>query len=116
MLLINGEKVQKQCLNHGIKDLYDKFNNERGKKVSYSTFARYRPRLCYFPKNTGRETCACITHQNIQLLVKYLPSKNILSETSDYGAVESVTCEKSTLDCYSRQCKGCKNKKKRFKF
>lgn len=111
VIKINGQKHQKQYLTHSILDLCDMFNSDRAKKVSYRVFARYRPRQCLFPKVTARDTCACPQHENMKLLVNYLNSKNIISENSHYRLTKSLTCEKSSLDCLSRKCNMCQEKK-----
>lgn len=113
---IAGEKVQKQILYSSVKDLCDRFNSQKGRKVSYSSFASHRPRQCTFPQIQARYTCACITHENMKILIKYLKTKKILSEGTDYQAVKSVTCEKSSLDCFSRKCPNCSNKKISLRF
>lgn len=108
---INRKKVQKQYLQMSIIDLLDKFNNTREKKVSYTLFANYRPKQCIFPKVTARDTCACLQHENMILLIKYLSSKNIIPENSHYKLTKLVTCKKSKLDCFSIKCQDCCNKK-----
>lgn len=110
-LFVNGEKVQKQKLSMSIKDMCDKFNLENVRKVSYSYFAKYRPKQCVFPKIEERDTCACVDHENMKILIQHLYSKKIIGETTDYQAVRSVVCEKSSLDCFSRNCKQCFDKK-----
>lgn len=67
-------------------------------------FARYRPRQCVHPKVTARDTCACPEHENMKMLINYLQSKKMIIENSHYQLTKSITCEKSTLDCFSRKC------------
>lgn len=108
---IKGEKFQKQYLSHSIIDLWDKFNLNRKKTVSYATFARHRPPQCVFPNVHGRDTCACLQHENMKYLTNYLHSKKIITESSDYQLSKAVTCEKANLDCLSRKCVVCKDQK-----
>lgn len=113
---IAGEKIQKQYLNQNIKNLCDQFNHQNGKNISYSTFARHRPRQCVFRNIEARDTCACITHENMKMLIKYLYSKKIIVMSTDYQAVKSITCPKSSLNCFNRQCLRCRGKTLPLKF
>nr|CAI5864168.1 unnamed protein product [Callosobruchus analis] len=68
-------KMQKRYLNDSLKNIYGKFRSAHPDiKISYSAFCRMRPFWVLQPKISGRETCLCILHTNMQLIVSKLYS------------------------------------------
>lgn len=111
----SGEKRQKRYLNATIGELYRKYNNECGKssryeKLSYVTFTRLRPFNIVAPKVTNRDTCLCITCENMTLLVKALHSRGVIQETTTDSIINSIVCADRTEHCLSRDCRNCVNK------
>lgn len=109
---LRGFKYQKRYLESNLIDLFDKFSSEnKNIKTSYATFARCRPAQCVALKMSERNTCACSTHENFNILVKTLHSKNLIAEKSDYQVSRSITCSENRTElCYSRACNNCKTK------
>lgn len=65
-------RKQRRVLLDFLQSLYKRFLQETGIKLSYSTFARMRPFWVTHPSAKDRETCACVKHENMQLLVAAL--------------------------------------------
>lgn len=73
-------KQQRRVLLHSVKDLHPQYNAtvKRHLKLSYRQFVRYSPFYVTLAKVTDRNTCACIDHENVKLLVDRLHQKGIL--------------------------------------
>lgn len=109
---ITRNKVQKQKrrLLLPLKQLHKKFMSEHNIPVSYAFFCRHRPFWVTFPTKTLRETCACITHTNIDLIVLCLNKAGIIKETNYEQLLESLCCSQYQDQCLKRECILCKNK------
>ncbi|KAF8791287.1 hypothetical protein HNY73_006175 [Argiope bruennichi] len=106
----NKMKKQKRFLNAPIKTLYKKFLREVSKKVSYTTFTRYRPFHVLKPTDIGQDTCLCKTHTNIELKAKKLKQFGLLSDNNPHALCELITCNKNSVKCMYNNCVSCKNK------
>nr|CAI5859503.1 unnamed protein product [Callosobruchus analis] len=74
-------KMQKRYLNDSLKNMYGKFRSAHPDiKISYSAFCRMRPFWVLQPKISGKETCLCILHTNMQLIVSKLYYLKIIKE------------------------------------
>lgn len=110
---ITKKKIQKQSayLNAPIRSLFEKFRSEhKSVKLSYSYFAKARPFWIIPPKVNARDTCLCVTHENIILLSKSLVINNIVAQKNIYKIIDSIVCEPRTENCMLRKCSKCKNK------
>lgn len=106
----NKLKKQKRFLNAPMKTLYKKFLREVSKKVSYTTFTRYRPFHVLKPADIGRDTCLCKTHTNIELKAKKLKQLGLLSDDNPHSLCEFIACNKNSAKCMYNNCVSCKNK------
>lgn len=113
---LNGEKIAKLYMNCNVIDMHAKFCAQSTYKVSYSTFAKYRPRYCVVPQITQRNTCACITHENFSLLVSALHRMKIITENTSEKIIKSLVCDNRTEKCLSRSCDFCKHKEIEINF
>lgn len=106
----NKVKRQKRFLNAPMKILYKKFLREGYKKVSYTTFTRYRPFHVKKPTEEGRDTCLCKTHTNIAMKAKKLKQLGLLSDDNPHALCEFITCNKNFVKCMYDDCVSCKNR------
>lgn len=112
---VDGEKVQKKYLNDTLQELHKIYLSVSDRKVSYSTFCKYRPKNVVTPKLTERDTCLCKKCENFRLLVFAAQSEKLIVEGTPRELIKSIICsENATEECYFRKCKNCKGKKINF--
>lgn len=63
----NNIKKQKRYMLDSLKNLHQKFLSTYSMIIGYSLFCQLRPFWVVEPKLTDRDTCACITHENVNL-------------------------------------------------
>ncbi|XP_047032108.1 uncharacterized protein LOC124638969 [Helicoverpa zea] len=109
---ITRQKIQKQkrYLNYPLKMLYRKFLDTHTVKVSYGFFCKYRPFWVLLPKQKARDTCMCIIHCNIDLLLNCLYKASIIQPKNYQELLSQVCCNVRKEECLSRKCHVCKNK------
>lgn len=105
----SGLTKQKRYLTDTLINLHKKFN-ETHKEVSYSTFCKYRPFWVVYPKESDRNTCSCVKHVNMDLLVKSLQRNKIIKEANGSMLLESLCCDVRREKCLNRTCGKCKTK------
>lgn len=98
---------QKRVLLDSLKNLHLKFLREHGIKMCYSTFRKLRPFHIVTPKHSDRETCLCMDHANMQLLVDKLYFLKVLPFNSLTKLAEMVCCSVKQKSCMYRQCDQC---------
>lgn len=106
-------KKQKRLLNDSLANLHQKFKSEypRYKSISYTTFCRYRPFWVLPPTAKSRETCLCILHENISLMVRKLRILNIINHSFPDQLCKHLCCHNELReDCLSRNCEQCKDR------
>ncbi|GBP27606.1 hypothetical protein EVAR_102858_1 [Eumeta japonica] len=103
-------KKQKRYLLDSLKNLHQKFLNTSLVKIGYDSFCKLRPFWVVVPKLTDRDTCACVTHENINLKLAALKTANILDITTHQTALESLCCDRYLEKCLSRTCQDCSMK------
>lgn len=73
-----GIVKQKRYLLDSVKNLHKKFLEDNPNiRISYVTFTRLRPFWVYLPRD-DRDTCACTTHTNIDLMIFALKKIKLL--------------------------------------
>lgn len=112
----NKEKKQRRILLDSKSNLYTRFIQEHKIKISYSTFSRARPFWVTAPKKSDRDTCACIKHANMELMVSALKNMNIIKEKNSKEVLEIVTCSVRNELCMLNQCADCKLKDLEFTY
>lgn len=108
------DKRQKRYLNDPLKNLLEDFCAEQPQlKMSYSTFCKFRTFWIVFPKVSDRNSCKCVLHENMTLLVRKLYSKKVIGLRSSYELCKDLCCEEEHLKekFLERRCNRCKNKK-----
>lgn len=109
-----GKKKQKRYLSDTLENLYKKYNSESNRKISYTTFTRFRPFWVVTPKVTERDTCLCVTHENFSLVTQKLKQLNIIKEKTIDDICDSVVCNKKAFECMTRKCQKCVDKMLKF--
>lgn len=104
-------KKQKRYLNDNLKNLYQSFKAAHPEiLISYSTFCKYRPFWVLEPNYRLRETCMCIVHDNMALMITKLRSMNIINPISPSEMLKEICCDSSNEECLGRICNLCKLK------
>lgn len=60
-------------------NLYEKFKEETKIKMSYALFCRFRPFWVLVPNVNKRNTCLCVTHTNMEMMVTALKKAAIIN-------------------------------------
>nr|CAI5869021.1 unnamed protein product [Callosobruchus analis] len=105
-------KKQKRYLNDSLKNLYSKFKQiHPTSKISYATFCKYRSFWILQPTVNSSQTCMCITHANMSLIVQKLKYLKVINESSSQEVMKSLCCNRDSERCLERKCEHCKEKK-----
>lgn len=110
----HGNKKQKRYLNNSLLNLHKQFSAKHTEyTVSYSTFCKLRPFWIVPAKATERDTCVCMLHENVRLLVSKLHKLDIIAQHTSDSLCKSLCCneEQITEKCLERKCADCKEKK-----
>lgn len=62
-----------------------------------------------FPKEK-RNTCECIYHSNVELLINSLNKAEIVNIKSNHDILTTICCDRYNENCLDRKCTSCKNK------
>lgn len=101
----HGLKKQKMFLNLSVQVLHTKFRALHPSiKISYITFCRLRPFWTVHPKVSSHDTCLCIKHENMKLLLQALHRAKVIEVHSPTHLISVLTCERRTEDCLQRKC------------
>nr|CAH7725040.1 unnamed protein product [Callosobruchus chinensis] len=98
-------KKQKRYRLDTLRNLHKKFV-KTGTAISYSMFARLRPFWVVAPKVTDRDTCMCVMHSNLQLLVTAMNKAKVLKVTSYQNLLTTICCDCYNERCLERVCEG----------
>lgn len=88
-------KVQRRVLQKTLKELHEQYNTEMKKEIrlSYRQFLRLRPFYITEPKASDRDTCACIDHEHVQILVANLAQSGLVKTASLSEILVSIVCD-----------------------
>lgn len=105
----NKVREQRRVLLHSLKDLHSEYSvlAEKPYKLSYRQFVRYCPFYVTPAKESDRNTCACLDHENVKLLIDRLISKGLLATMSISDLLSSIVCDKRRKCCMYRTCPDC---------
>lgn len=98
---------QKRYLMDSLQNLHKKFLQMGQQKISYALFCRLRPYWVIPPKVSDRETCACITHENVDLKISALQNSKILGFNSFQKLLQILCCDRYSENCLARTCDTC---------
>lgn len=104
-------KKQRRILLDTMKNLHKKFIEESNSTISFSTFSRARPFWVTRPSCKDRDTCACILHSNVDLLIFGLYTIKAVNVKNGKEALDKIVCNIKNDECMSGKCNNCKNKK-----
>lgn len=109
-------KKQKRLLLDTLYNLHKKFTEERENiKISYASFRRHKPFWIVSPRNKDRETCACVKHANIDLMIKRLFALQLVETGSSEELINKVVCDPTKKDCMFGRCATCNIKQYKCK-
>nr|CAI5846123.1 unnamed protein product [Callosobruchus analis] len=104
----NKVTCQKRFLTNTLKNLFKEYCNKYPDiKVSYTFFCRCKPFWIKFMKVASRDTCQCMTHSNMELIVDCLWQNKVLPYRTSSQIVGSITCENRNVLCLLRKCSNC---------
>lgn len=104
-------KKQKRYLNDSLKNIYNAFKVAHPRvTISYSAFCKCRPFWVLEPNARLRETCLCIIHDNMALMLSKLKALKIIHPGTPSEMLKEICCDSSNEDCLARMCCRCKLK------
>lgn len=112
-ITFHKQKKQKRYLNDTLKNIYEKFKKSYPTlKISYPTFCKMRPFWVLQPNVSARNTCLCLMHTNMALVISRLHSLKIIQEKTPEEVIQSLTCtdKPSIENCLVKKCEQCQNK------
>lgn len=101
--------MQRRVLTKPLLELHAQYQTEAEQhlSISYRQFARKQPFYITEPKTRDRDTCACVEHENIWLLVSKLAKRGLLKTTSISELVRMIVCDPKKKPCMDRVCLKC---------
>lgn len=109
-------KKQKMYLNDTIGELYKKFKAMHPNiRVGFSTFSKKKPFWIVKAKVSDRDTCLCVKHENMSLLTSAAHRSGLIEHNTTSKLISSITCDRWTENCLSRNCLLCSTKQIVFK-
>ncbi|CAM4966186.1 unnamed protein product [Rotaria socialis] len=107
---INRQPVAVRLLEMTALDAYRIFNERFPGAVAKSTFTTLRPREVKIA--TPHDTCMCITHENMDLLLKYQKYMGVTSLSASEkidmkGLITRMVCAIQKDECFNEQCDDC---------
>ncbi|CAF4845706.1 unnamed protein product [Pieris macdunnoughi] len=106
----DGKTRQKRVLYDTLYNLHQKFLHTVNYKISLSTFCRFRPFWVTWQNVNDRNTCQCIQHANIQLIISKLHEVKALKFCTVTSALATITCNVHSTKCLFRKCLTCKER------
>lgn len=101
---------QKRLLTDSLRNLHKKFLSTVSYKISLSTFCRFRPFWVTWANIKDRDTCKCIVHANMELIISKLNEKKTLMYNNIPRLLAAITCDIYNTKCLFRDCVTCKDK------
>ncbi|XP_045489803.1 trichohyalin-like [Pieris rapae] len=105
-----GKTQQKRVLYDTLYNLHQKFLGTVNYKISLATFCKFRPFWITWQNVNERNTCKCVKHANIELMISKLHEVKALKFSSVTAALASVTCNVHSTKCLFRECSTCKER------
>lgn len=109
-----GDRKQKRVMLDTLLNLHKRFVEKTHIKISCPMFCKLRPFWVIQPRCDGRNTCMCVIHSNIDLMLKLLYNAKIIS-VELRGPSNQVCCNRFNEKCLSRECKTCLHKSLHYK-
>ncbi|KAI8442439.1 hypothetical protein MSG28_005952 [Choristoneura fumiferana] len=105
-----GQIKQKRLLCDTLKNLHIKFLATVEYQVSLATFCRFRPFWVTWASIKERDTCKCVIHANVELMVMKLHELKALPCCNLTRFLAAKTCNVHSTKCLMRECEDCRNK------
>ena len=104
------DKKQKRHLSDTMLNLHQKFLFENPlMRISYGLFLANRPFWVMTPSAADRETCACRTHANLELMAERLFHLKVIKERNPEKLLDAITCSTDCCECMYRECAECRD-------
>ncbi|KAF3850507.1 hypothetical protein F7725_012279, partial [Dissostichus mawsoni] len=105
----NKVKERRRVLTKSLRELHSEYKTEVGvaHSISYRQFLRLRPFYVTEPKASDRNTCACIDHENVKILIDKLHQIAILGSKNMTETLSQIVCNLKNKKCMFRQCAKC---------
>ena len=105
----NKQKMQRRVLTKPLIEIHAQYQTEVEQQLSmsYRQFVRRRPFYITEPKTSDRDTCACLEHENIRLLLNKLTKRGLLNTTSISELLSIIVGDpknKACMDCVCPKC------------
>ena len=101
-------KKQKRILNDSLLNLYSMFKaSEMSCVISYSMFCTMRPFWVVPPSQRDRQTCLCITHENMDLRLSKLNQLKAIPDKRATTVLAGVACDVTAKSCMYGDCTSC---------
>lgn len=94
-------RKQKRYLLNTVRNLHKKFLKS-GNIISYSLLCRLKPLWVVASKVSDRDTCMCIAHSNIELIVDSCRKSKVLKVSSYENLLQSLCCNRYHEKCLRR--------------
>lgn len=101
-------KKQKRYLTNSLKALHSKFLTSSSFTISYAAFCKLRPFWVVSPKVSARDTCLCLLHENVRLLVHSMHYAKLIKECNLNQVLDAICCDSFNETCLLRKCKNFK--------
>ncbi|CAG4994352.1 unnamed protein product [Parnassius apollo] len=109
-------RKQKRYLSDNLQNLHKKYLETNPRyKISYSAFCKLRTFWVRVPNVNIRETCLCIDHEKMELVVVALRKNYLIVEKSVNEILQSLCCDPRNVHCLAKKCDSCKNKAINYK-
>lgn len=107
---------QRRILLDTLTNLHKRYQEETGNEISQTSFIRSRPKWVQPPKKSDRDTCACLKHANMELLVDALRKPKVIKEKNITELMESIVCSVRSESCMMGTCDTCKERNVTFSY
>lgn len=105
-----GDRKQNRVLLNTPRNLHKSFMKKRNVTISYSLFCRLKPFWIVQSSCDKRDTCLCVTHANMDLILTALFQAKVISIAKHQNLLYIICCNRYSEQCLSRKCATCKNK------
>jgi len=109
-LVKGGQKQQKRFLRDTLGNLHVKFCQLHAKEMSYSKFCLLKPFWIVQPQVSDRQTCLCVRHENIKLLIRKMHQVGLITEKDPNEVCKAVVCDVTSKKCMYGECELCQDK------
>lgn len=109
-------KKQRRILLDTLTNLHKKYKEDTGHNISFVSFTRSRPKWVQPPKKSDRDTCTCVKHANMELLIDALRKPKVIQEKNITELMATIVCSVKSETCMMGTCDTCKDKNVTFSY